>query len=79
MVDTHNKLLTGPKVKEQTIEDAFIKARVLQTIPLTPVWLCDKCDDPRTVAILPRVDLVYYDFGKAKERGGKFWCLLVVQ
>jgi hypothetical protein len=37
------------------------------------------CDDPRTIDILPqKAYSAYYDFGKARERGEKFWCVLAV-
>ena len=39
-----------------------------------------RCDDPRAVEILPTIENSWaYDFGKAKERGEKFWCVIPVE
>ena len=42
------------------------------------VWVLDCPED--TVEILPRIDEpVYFDYGKAKERGQKFWCVRIIE
>ena len=38
-----------------------------------------RCEDKRAVAILPVIDNpAFFDYGKAKDRGEKFWCVIAV-
>jgi len=55
------------------------KAAGLSCMKKTQSWTI-RCDDPRTIDILPRVNNpLFYDFGEAQERGEKFWCVIPVE